>query len=278
MRAGDYQVDLLSDGDFALDGGAMFGVVPYPLWSKTNPPDERFRIRMATRCLLLRGHGRVIVVDAGNGDKLSPKQREIYQIEPQSARLVRSLAEAGVQPQEVTDVLLTHLHFDHCGGLTGPGGELTFPRARHYVQKEHYAWAVKPSEKDRASFMPENYEPVREAGLMTLLDGPEQVFPGIELTLFHGHTQALQGVLIPGEPSLFYPSDLVPTSTHVRTVFGMGYDNFPLTTIAEKKAWLPRAAREGWRVVFEHDPARAWAFLEEKNGDFALRAEAEVAR
>lgn len=276
MQAGDYQVEFLSDGDFALDGGAMFGVVPYPLWSKLTPPDEKFRIRMTARCLLLRGHGKTIVVDAGNGDKMSPKLRDIYQIEPRDGRLVQSLKSHGVSPEEVTDVLLTHLHFDHCGGVMQPNGQLTFPKARHYVQKEHYAWAVKPSEKDKASFMPENYEPVREAGLLTLLDGPEQVFPGIELMLFHGHTKALQGLLIHGEPSLFYPSDLVPTSNHVRAVFGMGYDNFPLTNIEEKRTWLPRAAREGWRVVFEHDPKVACACLEEKNGDFAVKV--EVAR
>lgn len=270
MQIGDYQVDFLTDGDFALDGGAMFGVVPYPLWSRTNPPDDRFRIRMATRCLLLRGHGRTVVVDAGNGDKMSAKLREIYQLEPENGRLLASLSRLGVAAEDVTDVLLTHLHFDHCGGLTRPDGALTFGKARHYVQKEQYAWAMSPSDKDRASFMPENWEPVREAGLLTLLDGPEDVFPGIELAIFHGHTAGLQGFLIHGEPALFYPSDLVPTSSHVRLVFGMGYDNFPLTNIEEKRAWLPRAAREGWRVVFEHDARVAWAQLEEKNGDFAL--------
>ena len=276
MQVGDYQVDFLTDGDFALDGGAMFGVVPYPLWSKLSPPDEKFRIRMATRCLLLRGHGKTIVVDAGNGDKLSAKQRDIYQIPAPDGRLVQSLKEHNVRADDVTDVILTHLHFDHCGGLTAADGKLTFPKATHYVQKEHYAWAVKPSEKDRASFMPENYEPVREAGKLTLLDGPEQVFPNLDLVLLHGHTRALQGILIHGEPSLFYPSDLVPTSSHVRAVFGMGYDNFPLTNIEEKRTWLPRAAREGWRVVFEHDARTPWACLEEKNGDFAVKV--EVAR
>lgn len=226
---------------------------------------------MATRCLLLRGHGRTIVVDAGNGDKMSPKQREIYQIESREGRLLQSLSQLGCQADDVTDVLLTHLHFDHCGGLTRADGSLTFPRARHYVQEEHYNWAMKPSDKDRASFMPENWEPVREAGLLERLDGPEEVFPGVQLALFHGHTAALQGLLIQGEPSLFYPSDLVPTSFHVRLVFGMGYDNFPLTNIEEKRAWLPRAAREGWRVVFEHDARVAWSCLEEKNGDFVLK-------
>ncbi len=279
MDVGSYQVEFLSDGDFALDGGAMFGVVPYPLWSKSHPPDERFRIAVTARCLLLRGHGRTIVVDSGNGDKLSAKQQEIYKIEPKSGRLLASLARFGLTGEDVTDVLLTHLHFDHAGGLTRPGDlRLTFPRARHYVQKEHYAWACHPSLKDRASFMPENYEPVREAGLLELLDGPEKLFADLELVLFHGHTRALQAVLVHGDPPLFYPSDLMPTSGHVRLAFNMGYDNFPLTTIEEKQTWLPRAARERWRVVFEHDAHVEWAHLEEKNGDFALAAPVEVTR
>lgn len=279
MEVGSYQVEFLSDGDFALDGGAMFGVVPYPLWSKSHPPDERFRIAVTARCLLLRGHGRTIVVDSGNGDKLSVKQQDIYKIEPTGGRLLASLARFGLTGEDVTDVLLTHLHFDHAGGLTRPGDlRLNFPNARHYVQKEHYAWACKPSLKDQASFMPENYEPVREAGLLELLDGPEKLFPDLELILFHGHTRALQGLLIHGDPCLFYPSDLMPTSGHVRLAFNMGYDNFPLTTIQEKQTWLPRAARERWRVVFEHDARVEWACLEEKNGDFALATPVEVAR
>ncbi|MEW6279005.1 MAG: MBL fold metallo-hydrolase [Candidatus Eremiobacterota bacterium] len=279
MQVGDYQVDFVSDGAFALDGGAMFGVVPRPLWARTNPPDERNRIDMGLNCMLLRGHGRIVLVDSGIGDKFPAKEADIYRVDHSHATLIDSLLRLGVHADQVTDVVITHLHFDHAGGLTHRrDGDLwlTFPHARHYLQREHYQWATHPTVKDRASFLPENYEPVREAGLLQLLDGPEAVLPAMELVLLHGHTRALQGLLVQGDPCLFYPSDLVPTSSHLRLPFSMGYDNFPLTTIEEKQTWLPRAAREGWSVVFEHDPRLIWSRIEERNGDFRVRP-AEVA-
>lgn len=253
MQIGSWQVDLLGDGDFALDGGAMFGVVPRPLWERTNPPDEKNRIDMALRCLLLRGHGRVVLVDAGVGGKFDEKSRAIYRLDQSRSDLLRELASCGVGPDEVTDVVLTHLHFDHCGGATTREG-LQFPQARHYVQKAHLDWALAPSEKDRASFLPENIRPLVDSGRLETLDGPEEILPDVELVVVNGHTPGLQGVLVKGDPCLFMGSDLVPMAPHVRLPYIMAYDVEPLVTLEEKKRWLGRAADEGWLVVFQHDP------------------------
>lgn len=273
MQVGPYRVDLVTDGTFALDGGAMFGVVPAPLWRRSHPPDERNRIDMVTRSLLLRGEGRTVLVDTGVGDKLPDKLRDIYRVDHSADDLLRGLAALGVTPEEVTDIVLSHLHFDHCGRLTRYAGddlELVFPRARHYVQERHYRWASSPSEKDRASFLEENYEPVREAGKLELLDGPQEILPAVELVVLEGHTEAMQGLLVAGDPPLFYPADLVPTSTHLRLPYLMAYDNRPLVTLEEKKRYLSRAAREGWRVVFEHDPRVAVATIVPRGDDYQL--------
>lgn len=259
----------MADGEFALDGGAMFGVVPRPLWERGNPADERNRIDMGLWCLLLRGHGRTVLVDAGIGPKMDAKSRAIYRVDQSKTDLLRSLRALDVPPEAVTDVLLTHLHFDHCGGASGPEG-LAFPRARVWVQRQQWEWGQKPSDKDRASYLAENLDPLRDA--LELLDGPESPFPDLELALFHGHTFGLQAVLIPGDPPLFFPSDLVPMSAHVRLPFVMAYDNQPLVTIEEKKEWLGRAADEGWNVVFQHDPRLPLARVRRGKRDFEVVA------
>lgn len=269
MQIGSWQVDLLGDGEFALDGGAMFGVVPRPLWERTNPPDAKNRIDMALRCLLLRGHGRVVLVDTGVGGKFDEKGRSIYRIDHSRTDLVRELSSLGVAPGDVTDVVLTHLHFDHAGGATTAQG-LQFPGARHYVQKAHLAWALQPSEKDRASFLPENVQPLVDSGRLELLDGPEEILPDVELAVVHGHTPALQAVLVKGEPSLFLASDLVPMAPHVRLPYIMAYDVAPLVTLEEKKLWLARAAAEEWLVVFQHDPVVGPRRIRKGPRDFEL--------
>lgn len=269
MQIGSWLVDLLGDGDFALDGGAMFGVVPRPLWERTNPPDAKNRIDMALRCLLLRGHDRVVLVDTGVGGKFDEKGRSIYRIDRSQTDLMRELSALGVAPDDVTDVVLTHLHFDHAGGATTHEG-LQFARARHFVQKAHLAWALKPSEKDRASFLPANIEPLVDSGRLSVLDGPEEILPDVDLVIVNGHTPALQGVLVKGEPSLFMGSDLVPMAAHVRLPFIMAYDNQPLVTLEEKKVWLERAAAEGWLMVFQHDPVVGPTRIRRGARDFEL--------
>jgi glyoxylase-like metal-dependent hydrolase (beta-lactamase superfamily II) len=268
MQCGDITIECLETGSFALDGGAMFGVVPKNLWQRAyHAPDEQNRIPMKAVTLLLRGFiggkDRVIVVDTGNGAKFTPKLAEMYKIDSSRHTLESSLARFGVRAGDVTDVILTHLHFDHAGGATTTHpttGELmpTFPNARYYVQKDHLRWAQYPTEKDRASFMKENFEPLLQAGVLETIEGDGALWESertkISLRCVHGHTKALQSVMIESdEARVYFPADLMPTSAHVSIPYVMGYDNFPLTTIEEKKAILPRLYEEGWTVVFEHD-------------------------
>jgi len=265
MRIGRYDIQPLDTGTFALDGGAMFGVVPRTLWEKTNPPDERNRITMAARALLLTGEGRTILVDTGNGGKFNEKLRTIYRMDTSRADLHASLAARGIGPEAVTDVILTHLHFDHAGGATViRGGELVpaFPHARYYVQAEHWRAAQSPTERDRASFFPDDFDPLRRAGVLEFTEGESEILPGIRVTVIHGHTAALQcPVISDGGTTLFYCADLVPTSSHVPLAWIMGYDLRPLVTLEEKRRILSRAADEGWIMVFEHDPLLSAARL-----------------
>lgn len=279
MQIGKYNLNLLETGRFALDGGAMFGVVPKNLWSKAYPHyDEQNRIAMSARALLIRGEGKVIVVDAGCGHKLSEKQSNIYGLDYSEFTLVNSLAKHGLKPTDVTDFIYTHLHFDHAGGSTYRNSEgvlvPTFPNAKHYVQTEQLSWGRNPSDKDRASYMPENWEPVLESGLLQELEGRTEIFSDIELRPFYGHTQAMQIVVIKSDitpetssdshvKGIAYCADLIPTSAHVAVPYVMGYDNFPLTTIAEKKIFLQEATEQGWQLCFEHDAFSTLASLQE---------------
>jgi len=262
MNTGNLTINLIDTGDFALDGGAMFGVVPKNLWSKAyHAPDEQNRIPMKACALLVRGsfHGkeRVILIDTGNGNKFPEKLAAIYKIDHSRTSLERSLAAHSVAPADVTDVILTHLHFDHAGGATSlVGGKIVpkFPNAKYYVQKDHLAWAQSPADKDRASFMKDDFEPLRAEGLLELVDGDGELFEGITLVQAHGHTSALQTIKIQrGEQKIFYPADLIPTTAHVPVPYVMAYDNHPLQTIEEKKRVLPELSEDGWIVVFQHD-------------------------
>jgi glyoxylase-like metal-dependent hydrolase (beta-lactamase superfamily II) len=258
MKIGPYTLHPLETGRFALDGGAMFGVVPRPLWEKVAPPDERNRIDMAARALLLRGAGRNILIDTGNGAKWDQKLSGIYRMDTSQHDIVRSLRALGFSPDDITDVILTHLHFDHAGGATvrAEGGlRPMFPHATYYVQREQWEAATKPTERDRASFLPDDFLPLQEAGVLRFTEGEERIFPGIDLALFHGHTSALQCPIIhDGETTLLFCADLIPMAPHVALPWIMGYDLRPLVTLEEKRRTLGRAAEEGWVLFFEHDP------------------------
>ncbi len=258
MVLGPYEIHAVETGRFALDGGAMFGIVPYVFWSKTNPPDDRRRIDLAARCLLIRGNGKIILVDDGNGSKFTDKLKDIYKLDTSTYDLDSSLALHGVKPEDVTDVILTHLHFDHAGGSTRlHNGTLvpSFPNARYHVQKEHWELSQRPGEKDRGSFMKDDYLPLKDHGVLEFTHGEGELFPGIEMIVCNGHTAAQQLPKISdGKKTLLFCCDLVPTSSHVPLPYVMAYDVRPLVTIEEKKKILGQAYEERWQLFLEHDP------------------------
>lgn len=259
MRIGKYEAKHVDAGRFKLDGGAMFGVVPKVLWEKNSPADDQNRIRMAANLLLLQGEGRNILIDTGIGYKSGEKFRQIYAIDYSEHDLNRSLKNLKVSPEDITDVILTHLHFDHVGGSAhydeNRQAVPAFPNAKYYVQSKQLEWAKNPLEKDRASFLKENYFPLEEAGQLVILEEEGELFPGIELLIVDGHTLAQQLVLIKGsDERLLFAGDLIPRASHIPIPWVMAYDNEPIKTIAEKKRILERAVQEKWLVFFEHDP------------------------
>ena len=260
MTLAGYQIDLVHTGTLGLDGGAMFGIVPRPLWERQVAPDDANRIQLAMRCLLLRGHGRTVLVDTGLGDKTDAKFDRIYAVD-RTHTLLDSLDALGVAPGDITDVVLTHLHFDHAGGATRrtEGGDLvlTFPNATHYVQRVHWEWAHE-SPREQASFLAENLDPLEASGRLHLLDEGESPLPDVRLVVVDGHTRGQQlPIVTDGDTTLFYAGDLVPTAAHVPLLWVMAYDVEPLKTVEEKTSLLGQAADEGWLVVFEHDPIHA---------------------
>lgn len=254
------QLFAIPTGTFRLDGGAMFGVVPKVLWQKTNPPDERNRIQMAMRCLLIEDSSRLILVDNGIGHKYNEKFRDLYAIDHSTHTLERSLEALGYTRDDVTDVILTHLHFDHAGGSTEWNPvkekyELVFSAATHWLQKDQLQWALKPNAREKASFFPENTEPLVQSGNLRLLDGETELFPDISLRVFRGHTDAQQLPLLnyKGRKILF-AADLFPTYGHIPLPFVMGYDTRPLLTLDERTEVLPWLAEEKVILFYEHDP------------------------
>ncbi|MBR9978116.1 MAG: MBL fold metallo-hydrolase [Bacteroidetes bacterium] len=274
MEFGSWKVNLLETGRFKLDGGAMFGVIPKPLWHRANPADERNRIDMTMRALCLRRADRVILVDTGVGHKESGKFRDIFAIDFSVVSLETGLATLGITAEEVTDVILTHLHFDHVGGcVRNDGGALSamFPNATHYVQRRQWEWAMTQSERDRASFIADNYLPLREAGILQLLDGEEKIFEEMELHIVDGHTFGQQLVRVrDGDVSLLYAADLIPMSAHLPGPWIMGYDLQPLVTLQEKHDLLTRAVGDGDILMFEHDPIVEAATVERSEKGFRL--------
>jgi glyoxylase-like metal-dependent hydrolase (beta-lactamase superfamily II) len=270
LQAGPYELFAIESGRFALDGGAMFGIVPRPLWERANPPDAQGRIALALRLLLARGRGRTWLVDTGIGDKFDAKSNAIYRVEAQLPDA--ALRAAGFDPDDVTDVILTHLHFDHGGGTTRADGSPVFPRARHYVQGRQWEWAQRPSTKDRGSYRPADFRSLEP--LLTMLEGPGNLAPGIDVVTVDGHTPAMQLPRVHGGgSSVLYCADLVPTLAHVRTPWIMAYDNEPMKSAAEKEELLGRAADEGWILFLEHDPGRAACRVRRGAKDFEVAGE-----
>ncbi len=281
MQIGNYEIQLIDAGRYKLDGGAMFGVVPRTMWQKENPPDEKNRISLSLNILLLIKNGRLILVDCGVGNKFSEKYQEIYALDYTNHSLISSLAQHNVQPEDVTDVIITHLHFDHVGGATYYDDEghlkLQFPNATHYVQKRQLEWALEGFPKDRASYLPENIEPLVQSKKLTILDGPQSPFEDIEIILSEGHTVAQQLIMIYGKNDKFiHSADLVPLSAHIPIPWVMAYDLFPVTTIREKKELLEKAAKEEWLLFFEHDSRVPCGIVEKGERGFKLKMPVEL--
>lgn len=275
-QIGPYTLYTIETGRFGLDGGAMFGIIPKPLWEKRIPADGRNRIPLNTRCLLLEGDGRLILIDNGVGeDTFDPKYRDIYGIDFEYANLHDSLRAHGFGADEITDVVLTHLHFDHCGGSTYTDGDTinpTFPNATYHVQGDHWNWATDANPKEQGSFVGKTFEPLEASGQLQRVEGEGELWPGIEVITVNGHTESQQMVKISdAQTTLVFVGDLLPTSHHLAPAWTMAYDVRPLTTIREKAEFLEHAVEAEWNLFFEHDPEVAVASLERTDRGIQVR-------
>lgn len=255
------KINLLNTGYFKLDGGAMFGIVPKRLWQKLNPPDDNNLCTWAMRCLLVRTGDRNIIVDTGMGTKQGDRFLEFF--EPHgSDTLLQSLRGFGLEPEDVTDVLLTHLHFDHAGGAvrwTASGKPVpAFPNATYWTNRFHYEWACNPNERERASFIQDNFRPLEAAGQLQFIpvqNGNSDWIPGFSLRFVYGHTEAMMLPIIQsGGNTWVYCADLIPSSAHIGMPYIMSYDIRPLATLLEKEKLLEEAVEGNYRLIFEHDP------------------------
>ena len=272
MKLGDWHFRAFHDGRFKLDGGSMFGVVPKVMWEKKHPADESNRIDLDLRCLLADHGDRRILVDTGMGDRWDPKKIGVFGLERRPNQLVAELAEAGITTDSVTDVILTHLHFDHAGGtLRQVDGRLqpVFAKARHWVQKRHWEWAGNPSERDQASFRFDDFASLKDTGQLKLVDGNQEIMPGVWVTTINGHTPGPQMVEFhTGHRVLVFCGDLCPFLSQVHVPWIMGFDLNPLLTVNEKKHFLTRAAEDGYILVFEHDTVNEAATIVFAEGKF----------
>ncbi len=274
LTLGDLDLTILSDGNYLLDGGAFFGVIPKVMWSKRMQPDDLNRLSCGLNSVLVRGAKKVVLIETGIGNKIPDRMKKIYAPEE---KLLRSLDAVGVAPEEIDVVINTHLHFDHCGWNTvyRNGRVLpTFPNARYYVQRGEWEYAQRATERDRISYISDNYNPLVESGQMELIDGARELLPGISVEVYPGHTQHLQAVSLESNGKrACYISDLIPTTAHLDIAWGMAFDLFPLDTIASKKKFYARAIPENWLMIFTHDPKRPWAYVDlTEDGKYVARA------
>ncbi len=272
---GDFQVHHLPCENFRLDGGAMFGVVPKILWERTNPPDELNRIQMTSNCLLITDGKVRIILETGLGSLKNKKFEMMYAIEGKS--LDEVLSEKGFSPTEIDLVILSHLHFDHCGGAVRENREghfsPAFPNAVYCVQKREIEAAMNSNERTKASYVRHTFEPLVVSGLLREFDGEAEVYPGISLIVAEGHSEGMQCTLVKsGDETLFFAADLFPLKEHVHLPVIMSYDLFPLKTLETKRRMLARALKEKWYTVFVHDKNTPFGYIEEKDGKYSVQA------
>ncbi len=258
MKIGNYDLYSIETSEFGLDGGAMFGIIPKTLWEKKVSVDELNRIEMVTRSLLLRSEDKKILIDTGNGTKWKDKYKEIYNINTEQYNIETSLKNYGFNTDEITDVICTHLHFDHVGGNTKfESGKIipTFPNATYWVTKDNWKLANHPSQKDFGSFIENDWKVLAQNQMMQIVDGNEQFLEGIDIHLTYGHTEGLMHpVISDGYKTLFYGADIFPLAAHIPIPWVMAYDVQPVVTMKEKEEILMKMYNKNWILFLEHDP------------------------
>jgi methylmalonyl-CoA epimerase len=267
---GNVELITLADGFFALDGGAMFGTVPRALWEKRLPPDDANRIPLSMRPLVVRSDRHTLIIDAGAGDKMDAKSVQIYKLD-RRYHLDHALAEAGLAAEDIDIVVASHLHWDHAGGFTRAGKngaiEPRFPKAKYFAHRAEWEDATHPHERNRASYLRQDFVPLRDAGVLTLVDDGAEIIPGVKYRRSGGHTAHHQVVMIEsaGKTAVF-TADMYPTSVHVPDPWLMGFDLYPMDTLAFKRGFAPEAIEREYLLFFEHDPSMAAGYIREKDG------------
>ncbi|HEY3974023.1 MAG TPA: MBL fold metallo-hydrolase [Candidatus Sulfotelmatobacter sp.] len=264
LTLGDFELSIFSDGTYPLDGGAFFGVVPKIMWTRKLASDDKNYVTAGLNSLLIRTGKQTVLVETGMGNKLSARMAKFY---GQPAQLLTNLAAGGIAPEDIDIVINSHLHFDHCGWNTvrDSNGKFvaTFPRAQYYAPAGEWQYARHPSERDAISYISENYDPLVESGQMKLLQGGEEIVPGVSVKTFPGHTAHMQAVIVQSQGrTACYISDLMPTTAHIDLTWGMSFDLYPLQTIESKKQYYAQAIPEKWLTVFTHDATTPWAYVE----------------
>jgi glyoxylase-like metal-dependent hydrolase (beta-lactamase superfamily II) len=272
LKLGNLEFHILLDGHVYLDGGAMFGVIPKVMWEKKIPADARNRIQLAMNCLLIHAGGKNILVETGAGGKMSAKLRDIYGLD--GPFLDHRLRDHGLDRTEIDIVINTHLHFDHCGGNTRVEKDkvvASYPSAKYVVQRGEFEHAKNPNERDRASYFAENYMPIEAAGKLALLEADRAIAPGVEVIRVPGHTANMQCVKLTGDgKTAFFFADLVPTAVHLPLPWIMGYDLYPMTTLENKKKWIPEVIQDGWIALFGHDAKNPAGYVRDRDGIWEL--------
>ncbi|MCA9733995.1 MAG: MBL fold metallo-hydrolase [Deferribacteres bacterium] len=273
MQIGSFNISIVPDGQFRLDGGAMFGVVPKALWNKLNPADEHNRILLGLNCLLIEHDDEKILIDTGIGNKFDKKFASIYAIHREKT-LLDKLNEKGIDRNDITHVLMSHMHFDHIGWNTLFDGDKlvpTFPNATYFTQKGEFEVANNPDARSRASYLPENWLPLLENKQLAFIHGTSEVLPGIESVVVGGHTAHNSIIKIDtGEGIIVFLGDFIPTPSHLKTAYVMGYDLFPLELMKQKPGFLQQAADEKWLLVFEHAAEPTAGYISKDGNNWVL--------